>query len=170
MDQNFLAYLDLLELLLFFSGYPLVYLLVTSFGETKWSKQIFKSNISRLLPFAYALAGVLYLGLQLKNLYPDYSVEHIKSSMQTPYLKIWALLSILFFVPLLNKKIVFSLLHSSVFFYFILRDLFLHVTGPPILNSVKNDMNIYSISLLINLATFLFIFLLYAGYRKIKTK
>ena len=168
MDQSFFAYLELLELLLFFSGYPLVYLLIKSFAEFPVVKRIFKNNIIDLLPVAYAIVAVLFLGLQLKNMYPDFSFEHLKVNNQLPFLKIWALLSVLFFIPLFNRKPVYSLLHSLVFFYFIIKDLFLHITGTSRMDLLKNDMNIYSYSLLINLATFLLILFVQFGYKKLR--
>ncbi len=168
MDQSFLEYLDLLELLLFFSGYPLIYLIVKSITETAWSKKVFKTNISNFLPLAYAITGVLYVGLQVKNLYPDFSSEHIQSAVQLPYLKLWALLSILFFIPALSKKIVISFLHSLVFFFFILKDLYFYLTGTLLLESVKNDMNIYSLSLLINFCAFVFMLITFLGVKKLR--
>lgn len=168
MNQNFLAYLDLIELLLFFSGYPLIYLLIKSLGDNFRLKQIFKKNISSLLPVAYAIVGVLYVGLQLKNLYPDYSIEYIGASLQLSFLKLWAAFSILFFIPLLSKKPVFSLLHSLVFFYFIVKGLVLHFSGSIQLDSVRNSMNIYSVSLLINFCVFVVVVIAYLGYKKLK--
>ena len=118
MDDSFFLYLDRLELMAFFSGYALIYLIIRSLGDAERIKKVTEINISSLLPYAYALVGILYLGLQLKNLYPDYTWANIAANPE-PYLKIWGLLSILFFIPVLNKKIVLSLLHSLVFFFFL---------------------------------------------------
>ena len=117
MDDSFFLYLDRLELMAFFSGYALIYLLIRSLGDTGWIKKMATKNITSFLPYAYALVGILYLGLQLKNLYPDYTWAHIAAANPDPYLKIWGLLSILFFIPALNKKIILSLLHSIVFYF-----------------------------------------------------
>src|SRR5205807_2060212 len=99
--------------------YPLLYFAVHFFAGPMLKKGITKINLVSLLPVAYAIVGILYLGLQLKNLYPDYTLENIKLTTSDPYLKTWALLSLLFFIPYLAKKPVLSLLHSLVFFYFI---------------------------------------------------
>jgi hypothetical protein len=113
------------------------------------------------LPFAYALVGTLYLGLQLKNLYADYSNENIKLIVHQPYLRIWGLLSILFWIPALGKKPVFSLLHSFVFFFYLVWDLFLQSSGSSAdYNIVRNDMKIYTDSLILNLIAFALIVLL----------
>ena len=170
MDNSFLIYLDRLEVMAFFSGYALIYLVIRSLGDTGWIKRLTKINILSLLPYAYALLGILYLGLQLKNLYPDYTPAHIISATPEPYLKFWGLLSILFFIPALAKKPLFSLLHSLVFFFFVVRDLFLHVIQSTEKDVVRNDMNIYTISLLINMAAFIFIVFVYFLYARLKNR
>jgi len=131
-------------------------------------KNNFKSRIVSLLPFAYALVGSLYLGLQLRKLYPDYSIENIHRTIQQPYLMIWGLLSILFWIPVLGKKPVFSLLHSLVFFFLLVKDLFSQLSAP-YKDNMRNDMNVYTVSLLLNLcaiAILLLISFLYSQYRK----
>jgi hypothetical protein len=153
MDTNFFGYLQQLELMAFFSGYPLVYALSFFIAGDQPVKSVFKNRIVSLLPFAYALVGALFLGLQLKNLYPDYSFENIKLSMHRPGLLIWALLSILFWIPVIAKKPVLSLLHSLVFFFFLLKDLLLHLFQSAGRSVVRNDMKIYTDSLLLNFAS-----------------
>ena len=119
MDNSIFAYLQQLELMAFFSGFPLIYAIVLYITGTLTEKNIFKIRLVSCLPFAYALVGTLYLGLQLRNLYPYYSVENIKQAMQQPWLIIWGLLSLLFWIPAIGKKKILSLLHSLVFFFFL---------------------------------------------------
>lgn len=170
MDDSFFIYLEQLELLLFFSGYALVYFLIGAIAEAGWVKKIFKKNISTLLPYAYALVGVLYLGFLLKSFYPNYSFSSILPATKIPALKIWGLLSILFFIPWFAKKPVFSLLHSLVFVFFILRDLYAYVFATAERSILKNDMNLYTYSLLINIATFLFVVVLASLFRMLQRK
>lgn len=170
MDNSFFIYLERLELLLFFSGYPLVYLLIHSIAGTKRAKRIFKKDITNLFPYAYALVGILYLGFVLKNFYPDYSLSHIKASTTIPLLKIWGLLAILFFIPFFAKKPFYSLFHSLVFFFFVCRDLYFYIFTTPDKSVLKNDMNLYTYSLLINLAAFLVVFFFSAAIRKNRIK
>ena len=170
MDNNFFTYLQQLELMAFFSGYPLIYAVTLFIAGNQQLKNNFKSRIVALLPFAYALVGTLYLGFQLKNLYPDYSIENIKLTMQQPWLITWGLLSILFWIPAPGKKTVLSLIHSLVFFFFLIRDLFLQLSASSAdKNIVRNDMKIYTYSLLLNLGAFALIVLLsflFAYYKK----
>ncbi len=170
MDNNFFAYLQQLELMAFFSGYPLLYAVVVFIAGEQPAKNELKKRIVRLLPFAYALVGTLFLGLQLKNLYPGYSFENIKLSIHRPSLVIWALLSMLFWIPALAKKTVLSLLHSLVFFFFLLRDLLLHLFQSAGKSVVRTDMKIYTDSLLLNFVSFFVIVLLSFLFSRNKKK
>ena len=145
----------------FFSGYALLYAFILFVTGYKKSNPDTKKRVASLLPFSYALVGTLYLGLQLKNLYPDYSFESMNGTLQQPFLVIWALLSILFWIPTLSKKIVLSLIHSLVFFFFLLQDFFLQLSAKSGDRSmVRNSMKLYTDSLLLNISAFVFIALL----------
>jgi len=169
MDSSFFAYLQQLELMAFFSGYPLLYAFIFFIAGNKQSRNNFKTRIVSVLPYVYPLLGTLYLGLQLKNLYPYYSFENIKLSMQQPWLIIWGLLSILFWIPALGKKIYLSLIHSLVFFFFLVRDLFLQLSASAVDKSiVKNDMNVYTNSLLLNFGAFIIIVLISFLFKRYK--
>ena len=114
-----------------------------------------------ILPFAYALIGTLYLGLQLKNLYPGYTIENVSHRIQQPYLIIWALMSVLFWIPALPKRQILSVLHSLVFFFIIIKDLFFQLAGVTRDNNIiKNDMSVYSVSILLNTAAYILLALL----------
>ncbi len=160
MDNSFLAYLQRLELIGFFSGYPLIYAVALFLADNERLKKTFISRIAPLLPFAYALVGTLFLGFELKKLYPIYSIEHIKQSIQHPYLVIWGLLVMFFWIPALNKKIYFSLIHSLVFFYLVVSDIFVQLYSSGDADIVKNDMKVYASSLFLNLCTLVFLVLL----------
>ena len=172
MDNSFFAYLQQLELMAFFSGYPLLYSLILFVSGNRTAKNYFRTRIFPLLPYAYALTGTLFLGLQLKNLYPDYSMENIRLAMQQPWLTGWGLLSILFWIPALGRKPVWSVVHSLVFFSLLVKDLFQHTFQSSADKYViRNDMKIYSDSLLLNLASLiaiLVISLLIAQFKKRK--
>jgi hypothetical protein len=153
MGNNFYVYVQQLEMLAFFSGYPLVYFLIRFLTQQRTLKNGWEGRFVSILPFAYALIGSLYLGLQLKNLFPDYNLFNLKHRIHQPYLQIWAVMSMLFWIPVFSKKQVFSVLHSLVFFFLILRDLFFQFTGlTQDGNIIKNDMKIYTVSIFLNLA------------------
>ena len=164
MDDNFLAYLERLEILTFFSGYPLVYIIIMVIAGNQSTKSGIRNKLPSLLPFAYALVGILFLGLQLRNLYPDYSVESIRRSIQQPYLKVWGLLAILFWIPAFGRKRIWSLIHSLVFFFLLVKELFYQQFQATSFdnNIVKNNMKIYTASLILNLVALAVITVLYS--------
>jgi len=170
MDSSFFAYIQRLEMMAFFSGYPLIYAMILVVASNQQSKNNYRSRLISFLPFAYALLGTLYLGLQLRNLNAGHSDENIKLLAHQPYLKIWGLLSILFWIPAFRKKPFLSLLHSFVFFFFLVKDFFFQLSGTSAdENIVRNDMKIYTDSLILNLIAFaliVFLFFLFARYKK----
>ena len=170
MDNNLFAYIDLMLLLLFFSGYPLIYVLIKTVGNLKPVNSYFGKDISFVLPYAYALTGLLYSGFLISNLFPIRSFEQFRSASELPFLQIWAFCSLLFFIPLFNRKPVISLLHSLVFFFFILRDLVSYVSGTTEIEVIKNDMRVNSYSILINFVSFIFIVIIYLVFKKITAK
>lgn len=161
MDNSFPAYVQLLELMAFFSGYPLIYAVVIFTAGKVFLKNNLEKDMIALLPFAYAMVGTLYLGLQLKNLYPHYSIDNIVLTMQKPWLIAWGLLSTLFWIPIFAKKPFLSLIHSLVFFLLLARDLMVQLFLPASdINVVRNDMKLYTDSILLNLGAFVFIMLI----------
>jgi hypothetical protein len=169
MDVSFFEYLKRLELLAFFSGYPLIFAIVVYIGGNRKANSGFRGRLVTLLPYSYALVGTLFLGLQLKNLYPDYSFENIKVATLESYLRIWGLLSLLFWLPRLAKKPMISLIHSLVFFFFLAKDLLLHaIQSSDDRNMIRNEMNIYTDSLLLNLGAMVFIVFVYLLFSRFK--
>jgi len=170
MDSSFLAYIQKLEIIGFFAGYPLIYAITIFIGDSIKVKKAIVTRVISLLPFAYALVGVLFLGFLLRKFYPDYSIQHIKQIIQQPWLVLWGLLAILFSIPALGKKKVLSLIHSLIFFLLPVFDLFMYLfsTGADN-NIVKNDMKVYTASLVLNLTSLIVLVLLsslFAYYRK----
>jgi hypothetical protein len=159
MDSSFFRYLQQLEMMGFFSGYPLVYTIVLFIVSSR-PKNIFAKRMVMALPFAYALTGTLYLGMQLHSLYPDYSYHNIMETFQQPWLVLWAVLSVLFWIPSGGRIKILALLHSFVFFFIVLKDIFLHISSTADKNILKNDMSVYTSSLLLNTGTLLFITLM----------
>jgi len=169
MNDSFFEYLHRLELMAFFSGYPLIYILVFFIAGNQPSQSKLKGKLFSLLPYSYALVGTLYLGWQLRNLYPVYSMENIKQVLQPAYLTGWGLLTMLCWIPAVAKKPMLSLLHSIVFFYFLVRDIFTQLRAHAIdENMVRNDMNLYTVSLLLNVGCLIIITLIYFLFIRFK--
>lgn len=144
----------------FFSGFPLLYAIVVFIGGDDRLREDRKKNLIKNLPYTYGFTGLLYGGLQLKNLYPNYSFEHISQSIQQPCLVLWGLSSVLFLLPVFGKKSVLPLLHSLVFFFFLAKDIVLQlINASADKNIVRNDMKIYTDSLLLNAGVYALIML-----------
>jgi hypothetical protein len=157
MDNSFFAYIQELELIAFFSGFPLIYVVILFACRSSYLKQDFKDRLMQLLSYGYALVGTLYVGLILRTLYPGYSLETI----QNPYLTSWGILAVIFWIPALSKKTMFSLIHSLVIFSFLVKNQLIQlISNSPDINMVRNNMKIYTISLILNLGTFTCLLLL----------
>ena len=150
MDNSFFKYLQILEILAFFSGFPLIYLLVSFISDRSGKKNGIGNRLYALLPFVYAVIGILFVGLQLKKLYPDFSSSHISAEIQNSFLAIWGVSTLLFFIPVLNKKPVFSLLHSLVFLFVIVYKFYIQLsTSTPDNDVLKNYIRVYTDSIIL---------------------
>ena len=171
MHESFFDYLQRLELMAFFSAYPLVYAIVSFFAGNKPSKHNLKGKLFFLLPYSYALVGTLYLGFQLKNMYPEFPMLNLLEYIRPPWLMLWGLLSMLFWIPALSKRPMVSLLHSFVFLFILIKDLFFRLPRfAPDMTIVRNDMKLYTGSLLINVGTLIVVALIYYLTRRYKVK
>ena len=159
----------------FFSGFPLLYAIVIVTAGYLQKKSELKKKLISLLPYTYAIVGTLFIGLQIRNLYPNYDFENIKNSILHPFLFFWACLSILFWFPAVNKRTVLSLIHSLAFLLILLKDLFINISQTPADDKsiIRNDMKIYTDSLLLNAGvyflTILVLFFLIPLIKKLKT-
>ncbi|HRI19665.1 MAG TPA: hypothetical protein PLA68_01870 [Panacibacter sp.] len=161
MDNSFLEYLQRLQLIAFFSGYPLVYAITFFVSGMPQLKSKHARHIVSHLPYAYALAGTLFLGFLANNFYPDFSIEKIRLDIQNKFLVAVAILSILFWIPFLAKKKLLSLIHSFIFFFLLVKDIFLQSFGTsPDWNIVRNDMKMYTASLILFVITLSFLLLI----------
>jgi hypothetical protein len=174
MDNSFFVYLQQFELLAFFSGYPLLYTIVFAIAGKRREEQAITSTIALLTPFAYALTGSLFLGLQIKKLYPIFSHQPITASIAGLFLTVWGLCSLLFWMPVFTKKHIYSLLHSLVFFFLFVKILFEYSISPDgDKHLLQNAVKMYTGSFLLNifsLAVVTAIYYLYHGVNNWKKK
>lgn len=170
MGENFFKYIQQLEIFAFFSGYPIVYAIAAFIRGNKLTTGI-RNALFILTPFAYAIIGVLYFGLQLKKYYPNYSLAHLAQEIQNPFLTVWAFSSLLFWIPSLNKKPIISLLHGLVFFFVIAKNFYLQFRSPePDNDVIKNYIRVYSDSILLNSGVLISLLIIYLTIRRIKKK
>ena len=170
--NNLLAYIEWVELETFFSGFLLVYAIIYLLSGNKQNAGFIKIKILPLLPLSYALIAALYWGLQFKNWYPDYNLNHIISGTHYPYLKLWALQAIFFWLPILHKKTFLAAIHSSVFFFLMIKDIAAQTLSKnPDHSPRNNDLKIYSVSIGVHISALvvvLLVFLLFFHLKKRK--
>lgn len=160
MGNSFFKYVQQLELFGFFSGYFLLFVTILVWAGDKPLQNNFKKRLLSVLPYSYALVGTLYIGLLVKNLYESHMVGNFFSNIYNPFLTAWALLSILFWIPAIGKKQFLSLLHNLVFFFLLVKDVIMQVIFSEYIDILKNDMKIYTMSLLLNAGSFIVLLLL----------
>ena len=168
-----MTYIDRLELMAFFAGYPFVYAIIQVIhGTGKKSTPVLRDLVT-ILPLAYALSGTLFAGMVVKELYPyAHSWTNIINQFYSPFLKIWGMMAVLFWVPALNRRPVLSLLHSLVFFFFLVHDIYIQFTSFPAKEIIQNDMKIFTDSLLLNSICLFLVALIYyplARRRRLKS-
>jgi hypothetical protein len=160
-----------LEMLAFFAGYPLVFYVIYFFARKTLQRPAFKNRAIYLFPLAYALIGTLYWGLQLRNWYPDYQIKNIVSNTHYIYSKIWALLAIIFWVPFFFKRPFLSVFHSLFFFFSLLYDIFSQlVFHNQDIYTLRNEMKVYTASILLNLSALMIISIFYLPIIYLKNK
>ena len=164
MGDSLVKYVEWVELQTFFSGYILVYVLVLSIKNYSRFAGFFKNNLLGKFPLAYALTGTLYLGLQLINVYPDFQIHF-------SFLKVWGLTSILFWIPALQKRPFYSVIHNSIFFLLLLYNSFTQlISSSGNSEYAANNMKIYSVSLLINVTALFLIHVIFLISEHVKSK
>lgn len=162
MGNDIMAYIQKLELFGFFSGYCLIYTIVSSLKNGDNGKaQTLLQKLLILLPYAYALTASLYLGMVIKNISLDFSIRNFNEQFHVPFLQILALLAVVFWLPFFSKKRVLSLLHSLVFFFFLLKDIFIQFNLSQGTEIIHTEMKVFTDSLLLNLITLIFVALMY---------
>ncbi len=165
MGNDLMAYVQKLELFGFFSGYCLIYTIIFSLKSSNNSKaQTRLQKLIILLPYAYALTATLYLGMVIKNISLDFSMQNFNEQFRLPFLQILALLAVLFWIPFISKKTILSLLHSLVFFFFLLKDIFIQLKLQRGGEIIHNDMKVFTDSLLLNLITLLLVGSIYVFF------
>lgn len=162
MDNELFSYLERLEIMVFFAGYAIIYALVFfmagEFHNRHWT---LISLMPRLLPSAYALTATLFFGYILKKVYAGYTMGISITGLNHPYLILWGIFAMTFWIPMARKKPVLSLLHSLVFFFYIPWDMYKFLRHSVDKDVIKNDMNILTSSLLLNISVILILLLLH---------
>ena len=165
-----IAYFQQLEIMAFFSGYPLLYHFILSISGKPGIRTLFKKRLIKLLPITYAITATLYFGLQIRNLYPDISIKHLFTEVQSPLLVTWGMIAIFLWIPFFLKRPVISVLHSWVFFLLLLKDIVIQLLSDGDRDVIRNDMKVYFDSILLNSGIFILLLFVLLIISRIKTK
>jgi hypothetical protein len=167
VGDNLIDYIEKFELLIFFSGYPLVYSLVYFIhGQSGKKQNAMLLRVPSLLPFAYALTASVFLSFWLREKILEQQIQNFQPHDQISYIRAWGLAAVLFWIPVFNKKPYYSLLHSLVFFFIFFKDLVTGIHSVGGREIIRNEMKIYTISLALNITTLILVFLVSAIIKK----
>jgi predicted membrane-bound mannosyltransferase len=159
--KDFFIYIQELELIAFYSSFPLFYFFIQT-----WSPQISGINIKLLLPRSYAISVLLYLGMKIDQSigHFDYYVAAENHTGLVFYLQIFTLSGLLFFFSYFKQRHYWVLLHSVIYFilltsYFV--KYFFHQIDKSVL---QNSMTLYLLGILLHCVTMSISFL-YSYFR-----
>jgi hypothetical protein len=172
MGGDFLGYFQRLEILAFFSGFPLLYSVVYLLSGVRRtaSSQEFFATLQRLLPYCYALVATFFVFFISAEWIMHRAGHRANVSSTVLLLQIWGSLGIFFWMPALRKVPAYSLFHSLVFFVFLLmKDLLLGWNTGHGRENIRNDMNIFTTSLQLYLACLAFVYIVFYIRRLIKS-
>ena len=144
------TYIEKLELITFFSAFPLVYLLVQMLVKDILPQKTWFSNHFKRISITYALVSLLFLGMKMNQMIQSHYF-YFNFSNLISYLQIWAYSGVLFFIPSLASKTKWCLVHSIPFIFLILFDIaafFLKKVGNDLL---QNEMRLHFISAILNI-------------------
>ena len=162
MNDNFFHYLHCLELIAFYSGYPLLYTAVFLIAGNREQHNNLKRTLISLLPYSYALVATLYMVFELNNLYPNYSFDNLKNFSTQPFLPVWGILALLFWIPVFARRMFLSLLHSLIFFILLANDIFFsEPASAGAVYVIRNDMKLYTASVILNSLSFITVATIY---------
>ena len=168
MDNSFFAYLKQLEVMVFFSGYPLLCCNYFYCRRSSIKKQ-FQHKDCSAITFCICPGGYIISWAAIKKFISWIFCRKNKRWFSTTLINSLgtSLNSFLDTGP--GQKTVFSLIHSLVLFFFPAIGLFVQLSSSADKNTFRNDMKIYTVSLLLNVGAFaliVFLFFLFAHLKK----
>lgn len=157
---DFFAYIEKLELIAFFAGFPLVYFLVMAYrNQLQSSKYAFFRKVPNQLSYGYAFTLLLYVGMKLYQQASSQDGFHLSNLFvgENKLYILWAYVGLLCWLPFIKSKPIIALLHSLVFFFLFLFFLYLYINGEAEKSVLTNVTQLYFYSILLNLFSVLLI-------------
>jgi hypothetical protein len=166
MEDEFLGNFEKFELMAFFSGFAIVYLIMNGIWR---SDRIFGMAKGRIFSYGYALTATLFLGYTARKLFMGSGLE-MQFHFYHPFLYLFGLLAVLFWIPALTGRSMPILVHSLVFFSMIPLDIISYFRGTAGRDQIRNDMNMLSLSIIFNVSTLILVFIFLWLIRKLSQK
>jgi hypothetical protein len=146
------SYIEKLELVAFFSAFPLIYLIARVISTQLSFNKKWLLNLYYNISLAYAITTLLYTGMKLNQVYQNHFFAFDFYNFNT-YLKIWSLLGLLFFIPFFRRKMSWTFIHSLPFLGLIIFDFFAFYKSQTGVEVLHNEMRLYFVSAILNIAS-----------------
>jgi len=147
---------------IFFTSYPLAYLLFHLAGRNKNFNQLLAEKVYPLLPLSYATVASCFWILTLFSGRINFVFEKITPVVSSALIIVYSLSGLLFWLPVVRKKNILSLIHSLLLFLLpplnMLSDKFKHRVVPH--DYIITLLRIYTAGLLIYLIIIGFLLLI----------
>jgi hypothetical protein len=101
---------------MFFSGYPLVYILFYFIGKRQSMHHVVAEKLFPMLPLAYAFVATGFWVLVIYTGRMNFVIQRIFSTAPSALIILYSFSSLLFFLPAFRKNIYLSFLHSLPLF------------------------------------------------------
>ena len=143
--NDLFIYIEQVELIAFFSGLPVIWILVNLIFENKSKDTV---EINRILPPVYGILSVLYVGMKLDAYWPNIFAGWLFGNKWHIFLKFWAISAIFFLLPIRNIFFLrCSFFHSLVFYAILLKDLIQFFYNTLSAELIRNEWKLHFLSI-----------------------
>lgn len=163
--NDLFIYIEQVELIAFFSGLPVIWVLSNLFFR---SKPFDTTLLYQILPYVYGILSVLYVGMKLNAYWTNLFAGWFFGNYWHIFLKFWAISAIFFLLPIQHNFFKrCSFFHSLVFYAILAKDLILFFNNRLSAELIRNEweMHLLSIVLAAVLACILYCLFRFRFYR-----
>lgn len=146
--MNLFVFLEKLELLAFFSAFPLYYYLVNVVASEFSFQKKWILALPSSITLVYGIITLLYIGMKVNQMF-EIHLFKLEFNNTITYFKIWSSLGVLFFLPAMKVKSKWALFHSIPFTLWIVIDFILFYRSQVSRDIINNEMRLYFTSLLL---------------------
>lgn len=163
--NDFFIYLEKIELIAFYGGFPLFYFVIYFISTELSFRKAWLKKLPQLLPATYAFSTLLFVGMKIDQWIRNHGA-HFNFHNYLFYFQAWAFLGLLFFANYFRTKTVWVILHSIPFVALIIFDFIAYYQGHLQVELLHNEMRLYTLSTILMLVSLLFISALHFIFKK----